>query len=248
MIMLSHFCIIRGKVISKSSGYMKQRKSQESGFTIIELMLALAFLSVMLIFVLSATIQVMRSYNKGLVMKQMNQTGRTITEDITRSARSAWASDTSSSIDISKVSQGRLCVGGVSYVWNEPEIVDETGIDIVSGADNKFDNGDQVDIVRIVDKNGQFCSDPTRVVMKNDDNTSILSGSSVRIAGMSAHSSVDSKLISFKFYVGSSAGDKLIKSGDHHYQCPTGASSLYGTFCAIADFETTAYLRNKNGG
>src|SRR5687768_6110446 len=91
---------------------------KERGFTLIELMLALAFISFILVFAITTIIQVMRTYNKGLAVKDINQTARASLEDMSRYIRTTTPSK------IKAVSQGggnagRTCLGGVSYVWNE---------------------------------------------------------------------------------------------------------------------------------
>lgn len=218
---------------------MKQRRSNESGFTIVELMLALAFLSVVLLFILSTTVQVMRSYNKGLTTKQMNQTGRSITEDMARTARMAWVESVYDETD-----QGRLCVGGVSYVWNEPDAVSDAPITA-----NQFTDGTAIDIVRIDDSTQQYCKSPTLDVPlpQADDRVSVVSNGAVRLLNMKIKQSPDKRLLGLSFYVTSVGADKPIKVGSN-YECPTDSLSLFGTFCAVSDFETTLYLRNKNGG
>jgi hypothetical protein len=219
---------------------MSQNNSivRQQGFTVIELILSLAFLSVMLLFVVTTTVQVMRSYNKGLTIKQMNQTGRSVTEDMARTARLAWAESVYDMAD-----QGRLCVGGVSYVWNEPEVDGDSPI-----TSNRFTDGSQLDIVRIDDQTQQYCKNPGLNIPlpAADERVSVISNGAVRILGMEAAQSDDKRLLSLAFSVSSVGVDKPKKVGSS-YQCPTDSAALFGSFCALADFDTTVYLRNKNG-
>ena len=83
------------------------RHSRESGFTVIELTLAMAFLAFIMLFTTLTIIQMMRTYDKGLTIKQINQSGRTLVEDLSRSVSAGVASD----INTSYIDQGRLCVG-----------------------------------------------------------------------------------------------------------------------------------------
>lgn len=92
---------------------MKKLNSQ-SGFTIIELLLALAFFSFILLFATAGFIQINRSYSKGLTVKQIHETGRNVIEDIARSIR---LSD-----DIRfdpSPNQRRLETAIACYGWNE---------------------------------------------------------------------------------------------------------------------------------
>jgi len=87
-------------------------RRDKSGFTLVELMLAIAFIGFIVLFVVFAVVQVMRTYNKGLTVKEINQTARTTVEDMSRATRS------SSSVVTSAAASGRVCFGNVSYVWN----------------------------------------------------------------------------------------------------------------------------------
>ncbi len=211
---------------------MSRKTNAQTGFTITELMLAMAFLSFLLLFVLTATTQVMRAYNKGLTIKQMNQAGRTLVEDMSRTARNA---------DGVTQANGRLCFGGASYIWNTP-----------GTSTNKYNDAGNtpVDIVRINDSTGTYCADTSLLVDKSSVNTASFSNGQIRILSMSATPDNTGKLLNISFWLGSSsAGDEPNSVGPPGlppYQCPTGAGSLFGSFCAVADFETVAYIRKAN--
>lgn len=85
---------------------------RDKGFTLVELMIAIAFIGFIILFTVLAILQVMRTYNKGLTVKEINQTARSAVEDMSRSARS------SSAVVTTAIPNGRVCFGGVSYVWN----------------------------------------------------------------------------------------------------------------------------------
>lgn len=84
------------------------------GFTIIELMLALVFVAFILVFMALTLVQMMRIYDKAISMRQVNQAGRTITEDISESMRAQLPEK----ITTDFVSSGLLCVGSTVYRWN----------------------------------------------------------------------------------------------------------------------------------
>src|SRR5664279_1486711 len=94
--------------------YIKALQKRQQGFTLIELLLAMAFLTFMLLFVVVSLMQLIATYNKGIVYKTINQAGRSIVEEISRTARISQAEST----DVSMVSNGRLCTGGKTYSWN----------------------------------------------------------------------------------------------------------------------------------
>lgn len=95
----------------------------QSGFTLIELLLASTFFTFVLIFSMTAFIGINRTFQKGAVVKRVNETGRAIIEDITRNAR---LSDSSSVYLVSSGdSINRLCLNGVRYAWNVGEIYND---------------------------------------------------------------------------------------------------------------------------
>lgn len=136
------------------------------GFTIIELMIAMSFLSVLLISITIVTIQVGKTYSRGMTMHQLNQSGRTLMDAIRRDFLQA---NTRSIVnaeqpvvsilgaDGSTVVGGRICLGGVSYVWNLAKAIDNK---IVGDGVTVFDQGEgsrTVNMVRVEDEGGRLC-------------------------------------------------------------------------------------------
>lgn len=95
---------------------MKQLQSK-AGFTIIELMLAMAFISVLLVTIAMTIIQVGVIYNRGLALKEVNQAARDIASDIRRTSIDALTLDPTTDFATSATG-GRMCFGTYSYVWN----------------------------------------------------------------------------------------------------------------------------------
>jgi|GEM_PF-2074738 len=60
---------------------------QRRGFTLVELMLALAFFSFILIFVLGGFLLIMRNYNRGVTSTRIHQAGRNVMEEMVRELR-----------------------------------------------------------------------------------------------------------------------------------------------------------------
>ena len=54
------------------------------GFTLIELMLAIAFISMLLLAIAAVGIQVGRIYTRGIVLRDVNQAGREISDTLRR--------------------------------------------------------------------------------------------------------------------------------------------------------------------
>lgn len=102
---------------------MIQDKSRHSkGFTLVELLLSMAFISVLLLAIAMTIMQIGTTYNRGMSVKEVNQAGRLISEDVRYnvSASSAFTADGNSFADDAESSPryGRLCLGNFSYLWN----------------------------------------------------------------------------------------------------------------------------------
>lgn len=124
---------------------MKTRKA----FTIIELMLAMAFLGTMLLGIASLVMQITNIYQKGLAIRGINTVGREIISDLTRTvagsrvevdinppsgkseigiqdvvaARAQYFVEKTTKNSSNKTVQagGAFCTGSYSYVWNTAE-------------------------------------------------------------------------------------------------------------------------------
>lgn len=131
-------------------------KKNRSGFTIIELMLAMAFLGTMLLGIAALVMRITNIYQKGLALRAVNSTGREIISDFTRTingaptdveinpAVSTDASGTAvtaksvaeaqANYFLSVENEGKqiagvFCTGAYSYVWNTAENLRDGAID-----------------------------------------------------------------------------------------------------------------------
>lgn len=117
----------------------RNNKKQQKGFTLIELMLSVAFVGSLLVLIALITIQIMGLYNKGLTLKEVNEVSRVVVRDMQQSITSADAFRIQYSKDgaptaakslqdaiesgrdadyYSNPAGGRLCTGVYTYVWN----------------------------------------------------------------------------------------------------------------------------------
>jgi len=97
---------------------------RQKGFTLIELMLAMSFISVLLLAVAMTIIQIGTIYNKGLALKELNQASRDVATDVRKALSAADGIDTSKDyVEVKNdgntaVAGGRICLGSYSYIWN----------------------------------------------------------------------------------------------------------------------------------
>jgi prepilin-type N-terminal cleavage/methylation domain-containing protein len=101
--------------------------SNTKGFTLVELLIAMAFFTFLLMLVTFGFVQINRSYTKGITVKTIQETARTLSEDISRAIRTTddytYISpdmDNDGNLDdpASDVAY-RLCLSGVRYGWNQ---------------------------------------------------------------------------------------------------------------------------------
>jgi hypothetical protein len=205
----------------------RQQRETEDGFTLVELTLSTAFIAFILIFMLATMTQVMSNYNKGLAVKQINQTARTISDELGRLIQSTDPS----TINTSYLSNGRVCLGGVSYVWNR-----------LGGTTNKYSTGASFTMVRVNDPGGSLCVATLPAV--NSANASELLGSQIWVQQIGVAVSSNQKLADITISLSTASPNQ-----------PTGTDAVLGTicdgskdsqYCAIATFKTT--VATKNGG
>lgn len=141
------------------------RTNRESGFTIIELLLAMSFVAILLIAVVSLTINLSRIYSRGVTYKELNQVGSEISNDIRRVVSSAEVSNIKY---VNTDTHNRLCLGGYSYVWNELS-------DSNAGSQaTKYGTGATLTarLLKVVDPTGKYCTKvgtPTPTLPQNVD-------------------------------------------------------------------------------
>ena len=150
-------------------------KKSNKGFTLVELSLVMAFLSLLLLAILFSTIHISKIYAKGVTNRQINQVGRELVDTMRRDFLVADAARITSYVSGGNKS-GRICLGKVSYVWN-------TAATLAAGEDSNTikdkDGSTPVVFSRVIDSGGSLCSNitgnyPTSLVGVGDE-TEILS-------------------------------------------------------------------------
>lgn len=125
---------------------MNQPIKRTQGFTLIELMLAMAFVSVLLITIALTIIQMGTIYNRGMTLKEVNQSARDIADDVRRVVAASEVftvpSDNSDndtadyvklrSADRSITYGGRFCTGSYTYVWNTARAIEQNSTQLTT--------------------------------------------------------------------------------------------------------------------
>lgn len=135
--------------------------SLSKGFTLIELLLAMGFVASLLIAITMTVIQLGNIYNRGITMKEVDQSGRSLSRELLRSISQ---SNTFSVVDgaghyVIQTYGGRLCIGQYSFIWNYGKTLNAAtpGSNI-----NKYDTShtpstEQIRFIKVIDSNGYYC-------------------------------------------------------------------------------------------
>lgn len=208
------------------------------GFTLIELLLAMSFVSVLLIFILTATLQVTRIYNKGITLKQVNQSGANIGTELQASLKAADPPQTDT------INNGRLCLGDYSYVWN----LLDTSANKYAGSDSET----RIGLVKVSDTTKEMC-DGNRAVDKSRATELILgaqgdNGAQLQLRNFSVTKTANSG-INYIYHVSytlaTSDQDLIQATSSTDGACKGGPGD---DFCALNSFEFDVFVRVGGSG
>lgn len=223
---------------------MTRRAKTSRGFTIVELSLAMTFVSVLLLAIAMTAIQAGRIYNKGLVLESVNQAGRDIGDSLRRDfAQFNALGAPSELVTWAKLSgvdrSGRLCLGGYSYAWNTPQVVSGQ----VSDGPIVKNGATTVNFVRVHDPAATLCDtssvfndvasmQPANLLdaKRSDAVLSVHSFEVIRLDGQPIASEV---LYKISYTIGTSELGAL----DSQRCRPPADSESNDSFCAINNFE-----------
>lgn len=230
------------------------------GFTLIELMLAMTFITVLLMAIAMTTIQIGNIYNKGITLREVNQAGRAIADNLQRSIASSVPFDVTPRVDDSPSTEsskyivrdggGRLCLGRYTYVWNYGKSI--AGVAGAAPVYNKYsDNGSAVRFAKVADPSAALCTDTTLNVPRSDATEMLVSG--------------DRDLVIHAFAIKSDAQDAItgqaiyaisltIGTNDHEQLTTNDASCKppaegagRENYCSVNQFDIIARAGNKAG-
>ena len=216
-------------------------RRKQQGFTLIELMLSMSFLSMLLIVIMLTIMQITRIYDKGVSMREVNQVGRSVAADLTRTIGSASPFDLASTASFRQTTgsggqpnSGRLCTGQSSYVWN---IGDAT----VNGSDVRF--------VKVHDPTGEYCSSGANV-SANPNKVDLLEGGerdlvmhNFTISQLGGASVSGQALYSVRFIIG--VKDTTLLESNNAACKPPAESQGGSDFCAVNRFDLVIRAGNK---
>lgn len=216
-------------------------RDKSAGFTLVELMLAMTFLSILLIAIATFTMEITHLYDKGQTIKTINQSGREVVDSIRRDSRTMGSLSERFVVPAgSNGWLGRLCFGSVSYVWNTATDLQDPAKGVkytkISGG-----AGDRVVLARVQDVGGAYCSDTTKTDVPEASSTEMLKGDGRDMALYAvnwqpispAGSSPQLYLLSFTL----GTNEKQAVNTSNLSCRPPGDVESNFDFCSVNDFE-----------
>lgn len=189
---------------------MARLSDKQSGFTLIEVSTALIFVGFIIFILAATTVNIVRSYNKGIWLAQINQAGQQMNSDIGDKARYSPAATV-------KPDNRRMCINGVSYLWNTQQDIDKN-----KQGDNVYSDGawTSIRLARIDDPKGEYCTDLTKrpKLPSDDSNVHILLGRGATIQEFKVEQKDDAPLLTISVVVSTEGANRPIKA----YTDPTG--------------------------
>ena len=230
---------------------IRNRKGHfDTGFTLVELMLAMTFVSVLLLAIAGIVIQIGGIYNRGSIMKSVNQSGRNIVDDMRRTigASKPFALDTA----FNQVA-GRFCTGTYSYIWNLGKDVDPDNPDTQHNKYSGTDSTKPLRLIRVRDSNGRYCADAGSAV-RFSDATELLSEGNLAVQLFEVDRTTNNIITGAAVYslriVISDADQSSIYVNtvdDTSCKPSTGSGADESDFCAVNVFDFTALAGNGGG-
>lgn len=234
-------------------------QDKQKGFTLVELMLSMGFVSALLIAIALTIIQIGNSYTRGLTLKEVNQAGRSLSSELQRTISRSTSFDVSSSSVV--VNQGdwggRLCTGQYSYVWNYGKATSPDINDYVAPSTPG------ISFVKVKDNAGMMCQfvavgggSPALLKVPNDKSVELINAGAKNLAiHKFAISSVDKdsttgqQLYNISFTIGTNESE-LIDTSSNNCKPPSHANSskIDFSYCSINKFNVLIRSGNVADG
>lgn len=246
---------------------------QQKGFTLIEMMVAMAFVSVLMLTIAMAVIQIGNIYNKGLTMRAVDYAGRALSTEIRQTLGQSEPFSVDTALRIQKhpgssslnPDGGRLCTGTFSYIWNFGTAMDnpinkyadisEVGPDgsASDSAENRVSN--EIRFIKLRDNGGGYCADLTKPILQSEA-VELLSGGDhdlaiqrFEIVQIADDQSTRQALYRITMELGTNREDSVqrpseLTTMDTTCKPPSDDTSLQD-FCAVNQFVFTVQAGNR---
>jgi type II secretory pathway pseudopilin PulG len=224
---------------------------QSKGFTLVELMLSMAFVSLLLLAIALLVIQISNMYNKGLTLRAVNESGQLIASDLQETLNTSVPSAAPLSPHyVSSSGGGRLCVGTTVYAWNYDSSIKNP---IANPPFNKYqDSSYDIRFVRFSSGGTDYCSlsigpGPATYPSIPNSATSLITAGDSNLALHSFSFTSNQLAIDARQYIyemnmtiGTSQTG-IISAGE----CTVPQGIVDDTYCAVNDFTFMARSGNR---
>jgi hypothetical protein len=236
-------------------------RDNKQGFTLIELMLAMTFVAILLIAIAMTTVQISATYNKGITLREVNQAGRSVSDDLQQSITSSAPFDVTPKVDASPATAtskyvvrdggGRLCLGQYTYAWNYGRAI--TGGAGAPAILNKYDDvgNSNVRFAKVRDPSGSLCANPGALIPRLDATEMLTSGDrELVVHDFSIKSDASDAVIGQALYAVSitigTNDDEQLTTNDTSCKPPADGAGKED-YCSVNQFDIIARAGNKTG-
>jgi Tfp pilus assembly protein PilW len=228
-----------------------------NGFTLVELMLAMSFISLLLLAIAMTTIQVSNIYTKGITLREVNQAGRAVSDELQRSIASAVPFEINPASPnnkyISQTGGGRLCTGRYTYAWNfGSALKGGAGAPLIM---NRYTAGDptQVRFVKVNDSGGTLCNTtPSLPAINRSLATEMLTAGdrdlaihTFTITKGAESATLGQAMYAISMVIGTNDRAELV-TGDTSCKPPAEGEGNEN-YCSVNQFDIIARAGNKSG-
>lgn len=222
--------------------------STNKGFTIIELMLAMSFVAFLMLAIAMTTIQISNIYTRGITLREVNQVGRAVIDDLQRTVGASAPFDVATNYK-TQTNGGRLCLGAYTYVWNTGAALEAGGAGIYKYNDA---GNTPVHFARVADAGSNLCKTPTSVINKAQSTELLMSGErdlaihslSVNAGAKTAALGEGQGLYAITMVIGTNGGSELITSGNGSCKPPADAEGEQ-EYCSVNQFSVIVRAGNN---
>jgi hypothetical protein len=231
------------------------------GFTLIELMLAMTFIAALLVAIALTTIQISNIYTKGITLREVNQVGRSVSDELQRTIASATPFDVTPKKDDSPATEtskyvvrdggGRLCLGSYTYVWNYGKAL-STGVPPVLNTYSGTDASIPIHFAKVTDPSGTLCANPALSPSRANSTELLSSGDrdlvmhSFSITRTANDSGTSQSIYSISMLIGTNDRAQLVSNDA---SCKPPAQGVGDeSYCSVNQFDIIARAGNRAGG
>lgn len=224
---------------------------KQKGFTLIELLLAMTFISVLLLAIALTIIQISAIYNRGMTLKEVNQGGRALSSDITKSiaASSAFPVTGSGRRFVPQGTWGgRLCVDQYSYIWNYGSAI--AAGNTAPNLNVYTSSTEKIRFIKVFDADAHYCTtpslaiSPTNVIelLNTGDHDIAIHNVTMSTSATAADARTGQQLYTITFTIGTNDTAALLPGGTG---CkPPNQQGADAIYCVVQTFSFVARAGN----